>query len=130
MRSTLRRCGAAGAASHRDRPRISRANKKYKNAMGVCPVCSCETSVVDKGRGEKSCSRCGYVLEEGILQETVQFQETASGGCIALGHFVAKQDAESDLMRSVGRRVTREQSIQRGLTLVEQFGSSLLVGPD
>jgi len=54
-----------------------------------CQSCGSTDIESDTGRADSVCTKCGTVLESGIIVSDVQFEENAHGGSSAIGTFVS-----------------------------------------
>lgn len=91
--------------------------------MAPCKYCGGADVEYSESRGETYCTKCGAVLEENRMVESISFAETASGAVRAVGQFIPS----SGFALSYGSRESREQVLQRGYNHIQKIAGGRLV---
>lgn len=87
--------------------------------MQKCTSCGSTDLEEDRSRGEIACRDCGAVLEENMIVNEVQFQESAGGASTVIGQFVATADDGQQMpgfsASSLGlRKESRQVTLAKG----------------
>eukprot|EP01117_Protostelium_nocturnum_P011508 TRINITY_DN4173_c0_g1_i2.p1 TRINITY_DN4173_c0_g1~~TRINITY_DN4173_c0_g1_i2.p1 ORF type:complete len:529 (-),score=224.06 TRINITY_DN4173_c0_g1_i2:191-1777(-) len=96
--------------------------------MVYCPECKENTDTVTDG-SSTCCSKCGKVLEEGIIVSEISFMEGSGGGASMVGQFVSGTSARFRGRGAPGyQRDSREQTIENARRRIQQVAGSLRMG--
>ncbi|CBZ49794.1 hypothetical protein NCLIV_002820 [Neospora caninum Liverpool] len=92
-----------------------------------CRSCGSAELEANESRGEIICCRCGTVLEDLTLVDSLQFAESSSGGVSMVGQFVSScSGAARGLRAGVGGGTdSREQTLQRGFNNIQSIAERL-----
>ncbi|ANQ09397.1 Transcription factor IIIb subunit [Plasmodium coatneyi] len=90
----------------------------------VCKNCRSTDVETNEGQGEVICLRCGSVLEENKIVESLEFVENNNGAISMVGQFVPASGNKSFIL-SWGVRESRELSLQKGYINIQKIAEHL-----
>ncbi|GAB68093.1 transcription factor IIIb subunit [Plasmodium cynomolgi strain B] len=90
----------------------------------VCKNCYSTDVETNEGQGEVICLRCGSVLEENKIVESLEFVENNNGAISMVGQFVPASGNKSFIL-SWGVRESRELSLQKGYINIQKIADHL-----
>ncbi|GAW82594.1 transcription factor IIIb subunit [Plasmodium gonderi] len=90
----------------------------------VCQNCNSTDVETNEGQGEVICLRCGSVLEENKIVESLEFVENNNGAISMVGQFVPSSGNKSFIL-SWGVRESREISLQKGYINIQKIADQL-----
>ncbi|EDL46170.1 transcription factor IIIb subunit, putative [Plasmodium vivax] len=90
----------------------------------VCKNCHSTDVETNEGQGEVICLRCGSVLEENKIVESLEFVENNNGAISMVGQFVPASGNKSFIL-SWGVRESRELSLQKGYINIQKIADHL-----
>eukprot|EP00922_Rhytidocystis_sp_ex-Travisia-forbesii_P048958 GHVS01072887.1.p1 GENE.GHVS01072887.1~~GHVS01072887.1.p1 ORF type:complete len:703 (-),score=169.90 GHVS01072887.1:188-2296(-) len=92
-----------------------------------CRYCGSTELERNEARGETICCRCGAVLEESAMVDSVQFMESASGGVTMCGQFVSSGGTGrmGGFAGMYGSKESRELVLQRGYNNLQKIADHL-----
>ncbi|CAD2100130.1 transcription factor IIIb subunit, putative [Plasmodium vinckei brucechwatti] len=90
----------------------------------VCKNCQSSDIETNEGQGEIICLRCGSVLEENKIVESLEFVENNNGAISMVGQFIPSSGTKSFIL-SWGIRESREISLQKGYINIQKIADNL-----
>ncbi|SBS88770.1 transcription factor IIIb subunit, partial [Plasmodium malariae] len=90
----------------------------------VCKNCLSSDIETNEGQGEVICLRCGAVLEENKIVESLEFVENNNGAISMVGQFIPSSGNKSFIL-SWGIRESREISLQKGYVNIQKIADNL-----
>ncbi|EUD69434.1 hypothetical protein C922_00297 [Plasmodium inui San Antonio 1] len=90
----------------------------------ICKNCHSTDVETNEGQGEVICLRCGSVLEENKIVESLEFFENNNGAISMVGQFVPASGNKSFIL-SWGVRESRELSLQKGYINIQKIADHL-----
>lgn len=90
----------------------------------VCKTCFSTDIETNDIKGEVICLRCGTVLEENKIVESLEFVENSNGGVSMVGQFIPNNGSKSYIV-SLGIRDNREVALQKGYANIQKIADNL-----
>ncbi|CAH8473279.1 unnamed protein product [Schistosoma bovis] len=84
-----------------------------------CKNCGCSNLEEDRARADLICSDCGMVMGENVIASEVEFVETGTGQCAAVGRFVSDESQAGNFKES--RQATENKARRRIDTICGQL---------
>ncbi|VDP42415.1 unnamed protein product [Schistosoma curassoni] len=84
-----------------------------------CKNCGCSNLEEDRARADLICSECGMVMGENVIASEVEFVETGTGQCAAVGRFVSDESQAGNFKES--RQATENKARRRIDTICGQL---------
>ncbi|XP_018648181.1 putative transcription initiation factor brf1 [Schistosoma mansoni] len=84
-----------------------------------CKHCGCSNLEEDRARADLICLDCGMVLGENVISSEVEFVETSTGQCAAVGRFVSDESQAGNFKES--RQATENKARRRIDTICGQL---------
>uniref|UniRef100_A0A1I8GCL3 B-related factor 1 n=1 Tax=Macrostomum lignano TaxID=282301 RepID=A0A1I8GCL3_9PLAT len=119
-------------------PQKLRFNKLKHSAMDSkpssklnCRHCGSSEINEDRRRGDTVCMNCGAVLEEGMIVNEVEFQDSAAGSAQVIGQFMANDSSgflpgSASLASKLGfQRESRQLTLNNARRRLQQVGGQL-----
>lgn len=79
-----------------------------------CKNCGCSNLEEDRARADLICSDCGMVMGENVIASEVEFVETGTGQCAAVGRFVSDESMLNYFVWSFFRSGRKFQGVTTG----------------